>query len=87
MNRDEVVRLYTEEGMTQDQVAEELGTGQPYVSQILSDRGVDTGFNGFWTDEEDQYLKNNYPPDNPEQKQEMINYFPDRKWKGIRDDR
>lgn len=50
------------EGMAQKMVAQASDTTQGYVSKILHDNDVDTGFTKWWEDDEVEFLKKNYPP-------------------------
>lgn len=73
--------------MTQEEVARRVGTGQGYVSEILKEFDVDTGFNKWWEDDEVEYLREHYPPESEAAKREIVEELSidGRTWKAIRD--
>lgn len=82
----EVIRLY-EQGLTQAEVAQRVGTVQANVSRILDAHDVETGFTKWWEVEEIEFLRENYPPESEAAKQEIVAELcvEGRTWKAVRD--
>lgn len=78
---EELRYLYLEEGLTQGEIANELGYSQPYISRKMSEYDIDSNYE-FWTDEEIKFLKENYR-NLPREK--IKEHFPERTWGAVKD--
>jgi transcriptional regulator with XRE-family HTH domain len=81
ISKEKLKQLYFEEGMTQGEIADELGYSQPFISRKMSEYSLDSGYS-FWDEKEVQFLKENYrsmPRD------EIMESFPDRTWGAVKD--
>ena len=73
--------LYIENGMTQGEIADELGYSQPYISRKMSEYDIESSYS-FWSPEEVQFLKNNYKDISRE---DILEEFSERTWGAIKD--
>lgn len=73
--------LYYRENMTQKEIGEKFGVTQSWVSVKMKEWGIESRFNGWWSDEEEQILAENYKQIPKEDLQELL---PGRTWKMIK---
>lgn len=81
VEREELKYLYVEKGMTQGEIADELGYSQPYISRKMSEYSINSNYS-FWSEEEVQFLEKNYE-DMP--RQQIMENFPERTWGAVKD--
>ncbi len=67
--------------MAQGEIADDLGYSQSYISRKMSEYGIGSDYS-FWSDEEIQFLKDNYQEMAPEK---LMENFPDRTWGAVKD--
>lgn len=73
--------LYVQKGLTQKEIAEQIGVSQPCISRWMKQFGITTRCPDPWSPEEEQMLKESY---RTLSKQEICTRLPDRSWNAIK---
>ena len=81
VSNERLKELYVKEGMTQGEIADELGYSQPYISRKMSEHDIDSSY-AFWAEEEEEYLRENCQSSS---KDEILEHFSDRAWRALKD--
>lgn len=81
LNKEVLVRYYVEKDFSQREIAEKFDLTQSCISKKMKKFGIDSDHTGFWSEEEEQKLSQNY---RQKSKKEVMSLLPDRSWEAIK---
>lgn len=81
LNKEVLAHYYIEKDLSQREIAEKFDLSQPCISKKMKKYEIDSDYTGFWSEEEEQKLKQNY---RQKSKKEVIELLPDRSWEAIK---
>lgn len=78
---EKIRKLYHKENLTQKEIANRMELTQPCISKKMKKYNIDSDYKGFWTEAEENRMKEIYTEKSREQVNEA---FPERSWNAIK---
>lgn len=81
LNKETLAYYYIEKDLSQREIAEKFDLSQACISKKMKKFGINSDYSGFWSDEEERKLRQNY---RQKSKKEVMSLLPDRSWEAIK---
>jgi len=81
LSKEVLAHYYVKKDLSQREIAERFDLTQPCISKKMKKFGIDSDYTGFWSEEEEQKLRQNY---RQKSKKEVMSLLPDRSWEAIK---